>query len=63
MIDLEAIVRSTDSLAIEEMKANEEELKVRVSFGKFFASLVLMITVQLFSPRAFSSPTEYSCFS
>jgi CRP/FNR family transcriptional regulator, cyclic AMP receptor protein len=43
--DLEAIVRSTDSLAIEEMKMNQEELKVRVSFGKFFASLVLMITV------------------
>ena len=43
--DLEAIVRSADSLAIEEMKMREEELKVRVSFGKFFASLVLMITV------------------
>jgi CRP-like cAMP-binding protein len=42
--DLEAIVRLTDSLAIEEMKANQEELKVRVSFGKFFASLVLLIT-------------------
>jgi CRP-like cAMP-binding protein len=45
MKDLEAIVRSTDSLAIEEMKANQEELRVRVSFGKFFASLVLMIVV------------------
>jgi CRP-like cAMP-binding protein/membrane protease YdiL (CAAX protease family) len=45
MIDLEAIVRSTDSLAIDEMKMNQEELKVRVSFGTFFASLVLMITV------------------
>jgi CRP-like cAMP-binding protein len=44
MKDLEAIVRSTDSLAIQEMKANQEELKVRVSFGKFFASLVLLIT-------------------
>ena len=43
--DLEAIVRSTDSLAIEEMKANQEELRVRMSFGKFFASLVLLITV------------------
>ena len=43
--DLEAMLRSTDSLAIEEMKMNQEELKVRVSFGKFFASLVLMITV------------------
>ena len=43
--DLEAMVRSTDSLAIEEMKMNREELKVRVSFGKFFASLVLMITL------------------
>ena len=42
---LEAMVRSTDSLAIEEMKMNQEELKVRVSFGKFFASLVLMITL------------------
>lgn len=42
--DLESMVRSTDSLAIEEMKMNQEELKVRVSFGKFFASLVLMIT-------------------
>jgi CRP-like cAMP-binding protein len=45
MNDLEAIVRSTDSLAIEEMKMNQEELKVRMSFGKFFASLVLMITL------------------
>jgi hypothetical protein len=45
MNDLEGIVRSTDSLAIEKMKMNEEELKVHVSFGKFFASLVLMITV------------------
>jgi CRP-like cAMP-binding protein len=45
MNDLEAIVRSTDSLAIEEMKMNQEELRVRISFGKFFASLVLMITV------------------
>jgi CRP/FNR family transcriptional regulator, cyclic AMP receptor protein len=45
MNDLEAIVRSTDSLAIEEMKMNQEELKVRVSFGKFFASLVLIITL------------------
>ena len=44
MKDLEAVVRSTDSLAIQEMKANQEELKVRVSFGKFFASLVLLIT-------------------
>jgi CRP-like cAMP-binding protein len=44
MNDLEAMVRSTDSLAIQEMKANQEELKVRVSFGKFFASLVLLIT-------------------
>jgi CRP-like cAMP-binding protein len=44
MNDLEAIVRSTDALAIQKMKANEEELKVRVSFGKFFASLVLLIT-------------------
>ena len=42
---LEAMVRSTDSLAIEEMKINQEELKVRVSFGKFFASLMLIITV------------------
>jgi CRP-like cAMP-binding protein len=42
---LEAMVRSTDSLAIEEMKMNQEELKVRMSFGKFFASLVLMITL------------------
>jgi CRP-like cAMP-binding protein len=45
MNDLEGIVRSTDSLAIEEMKMNQEELKVRVSFGKFFASLVLIITL------------------
>jgi CRP/FNR family transcriptional regulator, cyclic AMP receptor protein len=45
MSDLEAIVRSTDSLAIEKMKTNQEELKVRVSFGKFFAALVLMITI------------------
>ncbi len=44
MKDLGAIVRSTDSLVIEEMKANQEELRIRVSFGKFFASLVLMIT-------------------
>jgi CRP-like cAMP-binding protein len=45
MSDLEAIVRSTDSLAIKEMKMNQEELKVRVSFGKFFAALVFMITL------------------
>jgi CRP/FNR family transcriptional regulator, cyclic AMP receptor protein len=45
MSDLEAMVRSIDSLAIEEMKINQEELKVRVSFGKFFAALVLMITL------------------
>jgi CRP-like cAMP-binding protein len=44
MNNLESMVRSTDSLAIEEMKANQEELRVRVSFGKFFASLVLLIT-------------------
>jgi CRP/FNR family transcriptional regulator, cyclic AMP receptor protein len=45
MSDLEAMVRSIDSLAIEEMKINQEELKVRVSFGKFFAALMLMITL------------------
>jgi CRP-like cAMP-binding protein len=44
MKDLEAIVRSTNSLAIQAMKASLEELKIRVSFGKFFAWLVLMIT-------------------
>jgi CRP/FNR family transcriptional regulator, cyclic AMP receptor protein len=43
--NLEAMLRSADLLAIEEMKTNEEELKVRVSFGKFFASLMLIITV------------------
>ena len=49
--DLESMVRSTDSLAIEEMKMNQEELKVRVSFGKFFASLVLMITLHFVIER------------
>jgi CRP/FNR family transcriptional regulator, cyclic AMP receptor protein len=43
--NLEAMLRSADSLAIKEMKTNEAELKVRVSFGKFFASLMLIITV------------------
>ena len=31
--DLEAIVRSTDSLVIEEMKANQEELRIRVTLA------------------------------
>jgi len=44
MNDLEAIVRSTNSLAINAMKGSLEEFKKRISFGKFFASLVLIIT-------------------
>lgn len=42
MNDLENVVRSTNALAVEAMKSSLEEFKIRTSFGKFFASIVLL---------------------
>ncbi len=49
--DLAAIIRSTNSLAIQSMKNGIEECKKRISVGNFFSSAILIVAAYSFFVR------------
>ena len=49
--DLAAIIRSTNTLAIQSMKTGIEEFKKRISVGNFFSSAILIVAAYSFFAR------------